>query len=696
MLKLVSFVMLPLMAFFSNGTFGLVAEPGSSAPAKNTGYVEKMIVESGVVKINLDQNSLATGRSRGGKVVSGEFDLDIAKGSEFMILVSNSVMRTPIPSSMMLDARNTRALSAVLGRQFKQLMLDSMPYGSQYEMVIRDGETGRKIFNIDGLLMDYDADGKSFMITSGRLILSREYAADLGRPNETGREVGTITSNVKMRTFEIAQVMDGEMIGDVSAPGLENAGTRPGPDVVVGDIIGLSQFGSSGTKVGLAVGTTSCNYGTVDLNWFALPNNDHPVIPQNLYRMSGGPSGTDRMEQIGQSQVKHAFTALTQNVCTLGCNGVGGSRLGSGCSDPYSAGLNAGPNLGSKAWINPFTGEYPSTANSHGSHAHNGISHRLIVESSDLNPADNTGATYYAEGQYVTPHEYNWCQANPGQCNQYNNSSYRQYTVSGSGTSFTFSPAASTEREKPAIMAWSGATFVDIDPAPGVDGRGILAYKVTQTSPGVWHYEYALYNQNIDRGIGSFMVPIGATANLSNVGMHAPENHPGWIADGTTGDAGFSNAAWFNDQTAGAISWNTESFGVNPNANAIRWGTTYNFRFDSTAAPTSVNATIGFFKTGSPITVPVLAPGGSVAHAFVAGRVTDANGYGIRNAKVTITGSGDPKTVSTNMFGYYKVYGVEVGGTYTVSVSSKEYFFSSQQVEVLTDTSGVNFVALIE
>jgi hypothetical protein len=53
--------------------------------------------------------------------------------------------------------------------------------------------------------------------------------------------------------------------------------------------------------------------------------------------MSGGASNDERFEQIGQSQVKHAFTALTQNLCSLGCNGVGGSRLGSGCSDPYSA-----------------------------------------------------------------------------------------------------------------------------------------------------------------------------------------------------------------------------------------------------------------------------------------------------------------------------------------------------------------------
>ena len=85
----------------------------------------------------------------------------------------------------------------------------------------------------------------------------------------------------------------------------------------------MQQFGSSGTQVGLAVGTTSCNNGDVDLNWFAMPNTDHPVIPQNLYRMSGGASNNDRFEQIGQSWLKHAFTALTGNACGFGCQRSG-------------------------------------------------------------------------------------------------------------------------------------------------------------------------------------------------------------------------------------------------------------------------------------------------------------------------------------------------------------------------------------
>ena len=102
--------------------------------------------------------------------------------------------------------------------------------------------------------------------------------------------------------------------------------------------------------------------------------------------MSGGADNTERFEQIGQSWLKHAFTALTQNVCGFGCNGVGGSHLGSGCSDPYSASLNGGQTgIGSRAWVNPFTGAYPSTANNHSGHSHDGVSHRVRVEVDDLN-----------------------------------------------------------------------------------------------------------------------------------------------------------------------------------------------------------------------------------------------------------------------------------------------------------------------
>jgi hypothetical protein len=74
------------------------------------------------------------------------------------------------------------------------------------------------------------------------------------------------------------------------------------------------------------------------------------------------------------------------------------------------------------------------------------------------------------------------------------------------------------------------------------------------------------------------------------------------------GNAGFSNAAWTPNQVLDSLTWNTETFAQNPNANAIRFGTMYNFRFDSDRPPQAAMATVGFFKTGAPITVAIQAP----------------------------------------------------------------------------------------
>ncbi len=478
-------------------------------------------------------------------------------------------------------------------------MIEKLPSGETFDLAVRDGKTGFVFFNIEGNLYDYDANAQSLNITEGRLLISKEFAQKLGHPLESGSVIGRISATATMQPIEITQVVNGEAKSAVLPPLRAAPGVPllvPGPDVIVGELSGLAQFGSAGTQVGLAVGTDSCNAGQQPLHWFALPDNDHPTIPQNLYRMSGGANNTERFEQVGQSSVKHAFTALQLNACNFGCQPSGtGTLLGPGCSDPYSAGLNAGPNLGSRAWINPFTGFFPrgdsqTPPNNHTGHAHTGTSHRVLVEVNDLNTTLNPGATYFTEAQYVTKHEYDWCQTHPGECNQYNNASYRQFSVTGI-TNFTFSPVGSTVRTQPAIMAWTGATVNQIQPDPGNDGIFFVGYKVTGPTNGVWHYEYAVYNQNLDRGIQSFEVLFPAfPAPLNNVGFHAPPQHPGWLNDGTFMDQGYSSNPWtftLNPPPPfpNSAMWNCETFAQNQNANAIRWGTLYNFRFDSSAPP---------------------------------------------------------------------------------------------------------------
>jgi uncharacterized repeat protein (TIGR01451 family) len=612
--KILSYFVLPLLLLLSNSS-GNSAPP---APGKErggeTGTLEKMIVANGSVAMDLDLSRLDGSASETKESKLETLRFQVGPNSFFTVLVFNDALRGPDQGSMGLIPENSATVPGRLQTSLNQLVIEKLPSDASFDLAVRDGKTGFVFFNIEGNLYEYDAAARLLTIKDGRLLLSEAFANSLGRSADAGTIVGRISIVTTIYPIEITTVAHGEVQSSTLPPARRGGGPEvpnfvPGPDVIVGDLSSTQQFGSAGTQVGVSVGTVSCNNGTVPLNWLAMPNTDHPVIPQNMYRMSGGGSNDERFEQIGQSWLKHAFAAGAGNACGFGCTS-GGGGLGVGCSDPYGASLNASQgSLGSRAWVNPFTGVFPSTARDHTSHSDSSAAptHRALVEMNDLNTTMNPGATYFAEAQYVTPHEYAWCQAHPGECNMYNNVSYRQFSVSGT-TSFTFGAIGSTVRTAPAINAWPGATIHTIEPAPGFDGRAFVAWKVTGPVAGVWHYEYALYNQNLDRSIQSFNVPLGCGITLSNVGFHAPPNHPGIANDGTQGSAGYSNAPWTFNQTVDGVNWSTETFAQNQNANAIRWGTLYNFRFDSDKPPLFTNATIGYFKNGNPTSVVILAP----------------------------------------------------------------------------------------
>src|SRR5437762_1178459 len=64
-------------------------------------------------------------------------------------------------------------------------------------------------------------------------------------------------------------------------------GFNPGPDVIAGNLADLYQAGAVGTQRGLATAITTCNAGNVVVNFFAMPNTNHPAAAQHFYRMSG-------------------------------------------------------------------------------------------------------------------------------------------------------------------------------------------------------------------------------------------------------------------------------------------------------------------------------------------------------------------------------------------------------------------------
>ena len=66
------------------------------------------------------------------------------------------------------------------------------------------------------------------------------------------------------------------------------------------------------------MGITTCNAGDAFIDFFAMPETNHPAAAQNLYRMSA--SGQQRSFRAnGQAWVKHTYGAKQANSCSLGC-----------------------------------------------------------------------------------------------------------------------------------------------------------------------------------------------------------------------------------------------------------------------------------------------------------------------------------------------------------------------------------------
>ena len=354
--------------------------------------------------------------------------------------------------------------------------------------------------------------------------------------------------------------------------------------MIVGDLPSFASYGSSGGISAFAVATTSCNIGTCQLNWFAN-NNQHPVIGQNLYRLKDG-----RLEQIGQSWLKHGFFALSHTLCSSDCVGdPSGQHLGVNCSDPYSAGLNGSQsNLGPRSEVNATTGEYPFPFGSPA--VDPTIGRRLQVHNDDLNPDLNAGARYFVEGHYISNDD---ALENQGG----NNASYRAVLVTGTEPTYSLArvPGVDTQRQRPAIMAWAAA-----DPdvriyeirVPNEGGVLRLAAKASNNGDGTFRYEYAIHNLNSHESVFSFSMPLGRDTIVTNMGFHDVDSHSG---------EPYSNDDWIatHDAAANTVTWETESFAQNSAANAIRWGTMYNFWFDADSGPMNASiVTLGKYRLG--------------------------------------------------------------------------------------------------
>lgn len=391
---------------------------------------------------------------------------------------------------------------------------------------------------------------------------------------------------------------------DSSGTGGGDNSFLPGPDVIVGAIPNVSKYGSavSGgvTIMSYAFGTTSCNIGTQQLQWFASPDNRHPFIPMNAYRYMNG-----RFEQIGMGWGKHGFTALQQTLCGSCQASSTGSYLGIGCSDPYSSSLNGSQSgLGCRSEVNASTGVFPGTINQGMPAAAAVIGRRVQIRANDLDPLVNPVARYVSEGQYIT-------QDDAAAGNDNNNASWREFTVGTlSSGAYTITLTGATNQQKPAIEAWKtfepavNISYVDVQG----DGRFVVGQVVRDNGNGTWHYEYAIQNLNSHRSGRSLSIPVPAGVSITNVGFKDVNYHSGDPFDPSDWGVAVPGSG------GGSVEWTGGTFAASANSNALRFATLYNFWFDADQPPQSASGTLGLFRpvAGAPDVVAFAAQGPSV------------------------------------------------------------------------------------
>ena len=275
--------MLPLLLLFGSSSDNSAARVKQKSTDIQTETVEKLIVASGSVTMDVDLNRLndagsATEKSKplGPELVAEGLEtlrFALAPDSFFTIVVTNNVLRGPLPGSMGLIPQNAANLPALLNASFHQLVLEKMQSDEAYDLVVRDSKSGFVFFNIEGHQYDYDAGTRSFSINDGALLISDEFARQLGRPWEARAVAGKISVAASMSPIEIQTIVNGEVQAAVLPPvrSRADAGAPNAPDAFVRGLMSSLEICPpwrklevAGSFVGLGVGTTSCNNGNVE------------------------------------------------------------------------------------------------------------------------------------------------------------------------------------------------------------------------------------------------------------------------------------------------------------------------------------------------------------------------------------------------------------------------------------------------
>ncbi len=423
-----------------------------------------------------------------------------------------------------------------------------------------------------------------FSILSWDLVVTADLAARLARPELAGAVLGggelLVTGQPWLDPWSYPRGLNPW----TPFTGAADGGAGPGDaglDVSLSAVGAIVEKNHEGVfpngRQSMSISTTSCNVGTVSVPWQQAMDPDHPGIAMQLHRELG-----DRFEQVGVSWIKHGFFSTNQSTCGA-CSTPGGpsNQLGVNCSDTYGTSNNSDPMwLGPRSEWNAFNVAWEPCGsffdglpvdcirNENGSSFANKVDHRLEAFDADLGLA---GATYYYEAMYLVQ----------GDVNKANNIGSRKASMIWTGSIWDIVTATGSNSlvVGPAINRWAAAdVLTQAGLAPG-DGDVIVGVNTIDLGGGLWRYEYAVFNWNLDRKLRSFAVPT-AGGSVSSPYFHDIDDLPAndWVASVAGG-----NVTWeFPDVVLPGVKV----------AGALEFLTLYNFGFTSDVAPGDRDATV--------------------------------------------------------------------------------------------------------
>lgn len=342
-----------------------------------------------------------------------------------------------------------------------------------------------------------------------------------------------------------------------------------------------------------APNATLKNVGDADVAWYGKFSGDfppynnaqHPFLFWAAYREIDG-----RFEQIGMSDIKHAFFTINTN-CTFDCGD--NHILYKGCEDIYSVNNNdTGSALGPKAELTAFTGDWEEDGSFfdqdgngvQDNTSNNSDENRLIIKGADISDDMDD---YYFSAWYLIKDDINI----------FNTMGYRSYDLSPNQqqTAWSFSNASPLV-QGPASDAYVAPNTVandlmsaskrHLEPA---EGHLTVAVKVIDLGGGMYRYNYMVENHDYDPRVNQIAIPL-------NDHLLATDYVWSDIDHDTNNDWSMSHQD------------NQLVFTQN-NDNTMDWGMLFSFSFTTEVPPETGSVTLTGHENGNnPFSVDVVVP----------------------------------------------------------------------------------------